>query len=323
MLDDFLDWVNEQLARYGLGGVLSATIGILGAAGALSVIFGSEVIAGAVSTSIGFAVLVFFVAAIRHETQARRSVGMAYALLQRYCYLVEEMSPAELNVDDWEQVITLDGKGNAKIVRKIDLMPAGGPLHFLRLRLSYGGHTEQSQRIRRRVAAVARQVSGARWESTQFWKDGKTHEVLVHFGQPIAEGSPVSVEVEWTWPLYSSELMTGGCEDFYIDFPHSVRRAQHTVFLPVGPGGELPSVSAYLVRHSAEREGGLCKIAFEVEPCARNTRYSIRIDSSGLRGSARLFRGQVPAGRYHQITRATDTSVTLIEPVRISAATVA
>jgi hypothetical protein len=52
MLEDFLDWVNEQLASYGLAGVLSATVGLLGAAGALSVVFGSVVIVGAVSTSI-------------------------------------------------------------------------------------------------------------------------------------------------------------------------------------------------------------------------------------------------------------------------------
>jgi hypothetical protein len=286
MLDEFLDWIIEQLDYYGLGRLISSTIGLIAASAALSAIFGSIVIVSAVVASIGFVILVLLVAVIRDHTRLRNTAASAHALIQRYCDIVEKISTTKLDVINWEQLVELDKRGNARVVRKITLTPDGGDLHFLRLRLEYYGDADQSARLRRRVKATAREFSGARWQSSWFWKNDRTHEVIVHFRNPITQGHSTSIEVEWVWPLFSSELMAGGYEDFDIRFSHRVRRAKHMVVLPLPPNGELPFVSANSAVPSVEREGSVCKVSFEVDPCEQGARYGVRIDKRRSLGPA-------------------------------------
>jgi hypothetical protein len=281
MLDDFLGWVTEQLEYYGLGRLISGTITLIAASAALSAVFGSAIIFGAVVASIGFLILLALIAVIRDHRRLRNTAASAHALLQRYCDIVEKISTAELDVSEWEQLVELDRRGNARVVRKITLTPVGGDLHFLRLRLMYYGGPDQSVRLRRRVRATARELSGARWESTWFWKNDRTHEVIVHFRNPIPEGRSISVEVEWTWPLFSSQLMAGGYEDFDIRFSHRVQRAKHMVVLPLPASGELPYVSPNSAIPQVERQGSTCRVTFEVNPCQQGIQYGVRIDKRG------------------------------------------
>lgn len=280
MLEEFLDWVNEQLDTHGLARVLLGFITLLAAASALSVILGSRVVIGTVASSAMLIILVFLMAVVRGETRLRRVGSAAHALVQRYCDIVEELSHARLTVQDWEQVVELDEKGNAKVHRKITLTPQDARLHFLRLSLTYYGAPEQSLRLRRKVRAAARAVSGARWESSWIWRDDRTHQLLVHFRNPIDPGTPISIEAEWNWPLYSSELMQGGYEDFDIRFRHQVDRALHTVVMPLATRhGEMPSITSQMTDAKIEREGTRARITFEVIPCQENVRYGVRIDT--------------------------------------------
>jgi hypothetical protein len=278
MLDDLLEWITEQIEYYGLGRVVSGAITLLAAAGAISAALGTVVIIGATTAAIGFLTLVLLTAMVRDHARMRRTAANAHALLQRYCDILERTSPVTLDVTEWEQLVELDKKGGAYIVRKLTLTPQGGDLHFLRLRLTYYGSADQSDRIRRRVKASAKEVSGARWESSWFWKDVRTHEFLVHFRNPVAQGDSISVEAEWEWPMFSADLMAGGYEDFDIRFAHRVRKATHTVVLPLKNNEALPSVSHNSTVPRVEREGSRCRVTFVVDSCVQSVRYGVRID---------------------------------------------
>ena len=106
----------------------------------------------------------------------------------------------------------------------------------------------------------------------------RTYEFLVHFRNPVAQGNSISVEAEWKWPLFSADLMAGEYEDFDIRFDHRVRKATHTVVLPLRNNEALPSVSHNSVVPRVEREGSRCRVTFEVDPCVQNIRYGVRID---------------------------------------------
>lgn len=193
----------------------------------------------------------------------------------------------KLEIAEWLQTVEIDQRGDAAVTRRITLTPAGGDLHFLLCNLRYYGATPLTSRIRRLVTASAREMSvggveGARLLTTSSWRDDVEHQILVHFSTPIAAGREVSVEVRWSWPLFSVDLMQGGVENFDVRFEHPVDTATHKVILLKRAKSDrfVASRIGRLEQFEPYASNTTYHATFVVERPSPDMRYGVRIDKA-------------------------------------------
>jgi hypothetical protein len=235
MLQDFIEWLREQIAERGLAKVLLGVTGILGAAGSVGTLFDSLPSRVAALLVIPLAVVVLLVFMFARRGMIYGELATKSSLLSLYCQVIQDAG-VKLEFSRWEQTIEIDPRGDAVVTRRISVTFAGGDLHFLAHNLCYYGATPLTPRLQRRVNATAREISvdgveGARFTTTSSWRSGREHQILVHFGRPIPRGNGVSVEIQWRWPRYSIDLMQGGVEVFDVTFEYPARSATHKVVL--------------------------------------------------------------------------------------------
>lgn len=234
MFESFVEWLDEQVRSRGLAKVLTGLVTLLGIAGILGTLFGSFPARAAALVVVFLIALSTSLFLFGGRRIARRDISTLSALVRHYTEVVEKISDVTLEVSRWRQTVEINQRGDAVVTRRITFTPSGGELHYMHLNLSYYGGSRHSDRMRRNVKAVAREISveevqGARYRTTLDWIRENELQLSVHFDEPISRGNSVSVEVRWNWPLFSSDLVEGGVETFDVRFSFPVERAEHEV----------------------------------------------------------------------------------------------
>jgi hypothetical protein len=290
MLQDFIEWLREQIAERGLGKVLLSVIGILGAAGSAGTLFDSlpSRAAALVVVLLAAGALVIFLITRRgllHSELATKS-----NLLREYCQVIQDESGVKLEFSRWDQTIEINPRGDALVTRRVSVTFAGGGLHFLAHNLRYYGVSPLTPRLRQQVKATAREISvdgmaGARFTTTSSWRSDSEHQILVHFGRPIASGNEVSVEIQWTWPRYSVDLMQGGVEIFDVTFDHPARNAIHKVILLKRRPTDrfVASQIGRLAHFECQPSEDACHVTAAIDRPSPGERFGVRIDKGPVK----------------------------------------
>jgi hypothetical protein len=286
MLQDFIDWLTEQITDRGPAKVLVGATTLLCTVGTIGTLFGSLLLRAAAPIAVLIASLVLVVV-LTERKAVNRQLASASTLLQHYCETVEEGSSLKLKISEWRQTVAVNPRGDAVVVRRIKATPIHGHLRFLYCRLRYYGATPLSARTRRSVRWIAREISvdgreGPRLLATGSWNGENEHVVIVYFTAHVLVGQEVVVEVQWIWPRFSIDLMQGGVEDFDITFTCPVERAIQALVL-----GKRKKRDRFLVAPIARRghvdlhtSDSAYHAAFIIERPTRDIRYGIRVDKA-------------------------------------------
>jgi membrane protein implicated in regulation of membrane protease activity len=284
MVQDLIDWLRGQIAEHGLGKVLLSVAALPGAVGTACALFGSFPLRVAAFLVMLLVALTLTGFLLMERGTMRSELTKASSLLQRYCQVIHDRANVKFEFSHWEQTIVINQRGDAVATRRIRLAPAGQELHFLCSYLRYYGAAPLTPRLRRAVKATAREISGdgvegARFTTTTSWPSDSEHQVCVHFSRPIPSGAEVSVEVEWTWPLYSADLMQGGVEAFDVVFEQPAENATHKVVLMK----KRPSD-----RFTASQIGQLAHFECQPSRATYHVMFSLLRPSSGERFGVRI-----------------------------------
>jgi hypothetical protein len=287
MVQDLIEWLRGQITEHGLGKVLVSVTALPGAAGSAGTLFGSLPLRAAALVLALLAALIFMVFLFTERGMVRSELATVSSLLQRYCQVIQDQAGMKLEFSQWEQTIMINPRGDAVATRRICLTPAGNELHFVCSYLRYYGTSPLTPRVRRGVKATAREISGdgvegARFTTTSAWRSDSEHQVRIHFGRPIPSGTEVSIEVEWTWPLYSVDLMQGGVEDFDIVFEHPAENATHKVILLKKRPSDRFAASRIgrLARFECQPSQQTYQVTFAATRPRPGERFGVRIDKA-------------------------------------------
>ena len=286
MFQSFIDWLDEEIKERGLGKVLVSVGALLGIAGAVGTLFGSLPLRAAALVAFVVAALAIAVFLIGDSRKSRSENTKMSALLQQYCDVVGQKSQVRLDISEWTQKVEVSKRGHATVTRRITLVPSEDYLHFLHLDLGQYGSSPPSRRVRHRIKAVAREISvdgeeGARFITTEWWRNESWHQILVHFTEPVAIGHKVTVEVRWDWPLYSGDLMGGNIEAFDVRFSHPVKKATQEVLIQKGRRDEFAaSPIGELTVFKPEKTNKTFSVLMSVIDPQMRERYGARIDKT-------------------------------------------
>jgi hypothetical protein len=284
MLQDLLEWLDEQVTERGLTTTILALAALVGTAGTLTAPFGAAVPRAAVASVVAMAVLTTSVSLFAARRGSQRDLSRVSKLLERYCRVIQDWSAVKLEYLRWHQKVTINPRGDAVVVRRVRVAPAGNDLHFLAFNLVYYGSTPLTPRLRGRVRATAREISvddveGARYPTTTTWLSENVHQILVHFPGAVPAGHQASVEVQWNWPLYSADLMQGGVEDFDVVFENLTERATYEVVLEKrSPDDHFVVSGIGATKYTFDPPGGSALVRFSAERPGPNDQIGVRID---------------------------------------------
>lgn len=225
--------------RNGYLRVLTVTITLLGLVGLLGQLLGLPWLRFAYGTLAAILFVLASAVSFAGTQLLRERVTRSETVLHSYADALNANHPLE--IWEWKQDVFIEPNGDASMRRHLVLGAASsdGPPRHLRISVLYYGKTAMTDRDKRRVSvkvlhteATGTNNTGIRVASTSTWKASSSGEpqldVYVHLGEYVKRGDVVMVE--WDWPRYSADLMSGrSSEIFDVLFDKEVENFTHTV----------------------------------------------------------------------------------------------
>jgi hypothetical protein len=250
----FIADVEELVFRHGYLRVFAATVAMLGSVGLLGEVLGMEWLRTTFASIAGglfvIASAISFAGTHKLRTQAQHSEE----LLHRYADALAGRTRKPIAVQEWMQEVTIEDNGDAFCRRVLVLHEANDNVpRYLSVNLVYYGTTPMSERDRRLVQYKAFHAGPedidqkTRANATSIWStsaNGKPKlDIYIHLGTIVQEGDVVTVE--WTWPRYSVDLMSGAePESFDVMFRKEISKFEHRVIFR-----NVKRDSAFVVRN--------------------------------------------------------------------------
>jgi hypothetical protein len=231
--------LEDLVFRHGYVRVLSATIAALGSVGLLGQLLGLNWLRTTFASIAGILFILAGTISFAGTQKLRSRVRRSEELLHKYADALAVRTPDPISVQEWMQEVTVEDNGDAFCRRVLVLHGADdGIPRFLSVNLVYYGSTLLTERSRRLVQCKAFHAGAddigqkTRAIATSIWStssNGKPRlEIYVHLGTVVQEGDVVTVE--WTWPKYSVDLMSGtDPETFDVLFKKEIAKFEHRV----------------------------------------------------------------------------------------------
>jgi hypothetical protein len=231
--------LEDLVFRHGYLRVLSATVAALGSVGLLGQLLGLSWLRTTFASIAGVLFVLTAAISFAGTQQLRARVRRSEELLHKYADALAQRTPAPISVQEWKQEVTVEDNGDAFCRRVLVLHEANDDIpRFLSVNLVYYGSTQLTERSRKLVQCKAFHASTddvaqkTRANATSIWStssNGKPRlDIYVHLGNVVQEGDVITVE--WTWPKYSVDLMSGAeTESFDVLFAKAVAKFEHRV----------------------------------------------------------------------------------------------
>ncbi|WP_326568239.1 hypothetical protein VSH64_41785 [Amycolatopsis rhabdoformis] len=231
--------LEELVFRHGYLRVFAATVASLGSVGLLGEVLGLAWLQTTFASIAGGLFVIASAISFAGTHKLRTRVKHSEELLHSYADALAVRTRKPISVQEWKQEVTVEDNGDAFCRRVLVLHEAGDRIpRYLSVNLVYYGTTPLSERGRRLVECKAFHAGPedvdqrTRANATSIWStssNGKPKlDLYIHLGNVVQEGDVVTVE--WTWPKYSVDLMTGAePEAFDVLFTKDVSKFEHRV----------------------------------------------------------------------------------------------
>ncbi|AIG79868.1 Putative membrane protein [Amycolatopsis japonica] len=229
--------IEELVYRYGYIRVFGSAVAMLGTAGLLGQVLGIAWLRTTFATAAAFLFVVAALVSFAGGQKQRNKLTNAENILHGYADAMHTESP--IVVKEWRQDVIIEDNGDAYCQRTLILdAAANGKPRYVSINLVYYGAGPLTDRARRKVvckafhAGAENSAERTRANATSTWKtarNGKPRlDVYVHLGTFVQDGDLVTVE--WFWPKYSADLMSGAApEAFDVVFDKEVSSFTHRV----------------------------------------------------------------------------------------------
>jgi hypothetical protein len=293
VLDDFVDWLQSAIDRYGLTKVMLSPVPVVTLLGALGVIADRSALRVVLTVALLFIVLVTVLSILLVLNRTRHDLHKLGAILQRNSNRLLRDTGRQFRITSWKETLTFSNRGNLVATRHIDIEVTGTEVLLCRQALYPSPGPTMSERSKRRVKVVAYQLHdddsiGARYDYTTDWMrvdNMDKHQLQVHFPEPITTGESVRIFARWDWPEYSRQLVDGGLEDFTWKMLRPVNEIVAEVIFERGSGVRSVTVSpvrgsvAYGAVRSSEPDKGKLVISARYLAVPADTPVGFRIDA--------------------------------------------
>jgi hypothetical protein len=229
-------FLNSLISQYGMGKVLLAPFGIMGALAGAGVVTGGA--ASLVATLSGLFVAVVVVSALSIQLRAAHMLlAERAAILNLYTdRFASSARQYAYTIENWEDEVFVSKGGTTILEKWVTIKVADQDLYTVwsgiyRAGMATPGVISDSER--RRIKFEARSFNekmelGARYDTTNKWEENWLW-LFIHFDKPASAGQIVRVWLRWEWPGHYRGLLAGQTEPIDWRVQRPARRIAATV----------------------------------------------------------------------------------------------